>query len=892
MTHVHIHNQVHGYRQGHQLLSASVALDVRDQDVVDRLSDLAGQLRPGELFDPYLTAYPLPSEEYYVLARTYQDLASARSGCVRTKSVLIPMAAWDEIESLDGVLGELVCPDPNIHAVEREILAVKSEAPERVADGRMPQLVDAVFLNRRPVVFFDCAESEAIAIRLFLALWPAARRRFSLCTFALGPRSLENRFFDLVFAPLSAKSRFAGFNHRRLGATEPLAYGRDDNDYSWAEPAALHIFQSDDPSLARLDPLRLLSLEEHGDRTSLRVVSLWNELASRANGNPTAVLGMLDILRSRKAKHLDASWPDLEATVLRAIGAAETRLPVEAAWEFLFTLEAKIAVGWVSPIVQERMEAGAGRLAGRDIRAAFAALAEDPRRRIASMHVVKGLAEEAAVSPEFTHFVQDVATLPSFAVAQLMASSPRFVRRVVEGVNVDQGQWIDVFLGAFDASDEGVRPGIRRVALSVVEDHVVERTVPRVLEDVTGGELTELARQVIDRRPSALSALNSALWDAARTTGCEAMVRDAVMESSEEAKAEQFVLPTLVLSKPDVEWLVNRTADERRAHRLLRALVGTAGDEAIKALPRSTAVDVLALLGTDVEAGKHEITKVLALDLSRDEAAFDLGVRTLSVLRREEARIELGDWLVQAGLSAARVDDERVGEVLAEFGPRLAALDLVETATSNRASATRVGANLVALNASRPDVRNSALGKVEQLSKRLVGRPRDDFGRKAYTAWASIIRDSVRVTGTDVQLRVAKSVLRFALRSAKMAVSALIVETFPIVYKSLPKAGKDRKGGGSASVFSPRYLWWMGLDERANSRKRAIIELVRAFMNSSWPPADLIVTALQAGVAKKVVRQVREQARGMRYIEDVRDDANRLRKGTDTRVMKCLEVGR
>ena len=155
-----------------------------------------------------------------------------------------------------------------------------------------------------------------------------------------------------------------------------------------------------------------------------------------------------------------------------------------------------------------------------------------------------------------------------------------------------------------------------------------------------------------------------------------------------------------------------------------------------------------------------------------------------------------------------------------------------------------------------------------------------------------MIRDSVRETGTDVQLRVARSVFRFALRLATMDVSALIVETFPIAYESLPKAGKYRKREGLGSLFPPRYLWWMGLDEWEDSRKRAINELVRAFMNSTWPPADLIVTALKAGAEKKVVRQILERARGMRYIDDIRRDAHRLRQSTRTRVLKCLEVGR
>ena len=902
MRQVRIQKQVHGYRRGHQLLAASVTLRDRDQDAVDRLSDLAGPLRPGELFDPYLTAYPVPSEEYYVLARTCQDLAAGRSGCVLTSSVLLPMAGWERIEGLGGVLAELVCPDRNGVAVEREVPAAKLEPPETVTDERMPELVDAVFVDRRPVVFFDCGPSEAIAVRLMLALWPAARRQFSLCTFALGPRTLDGRlsgprtldgrFFDLVFAPMSARSRFVGSCYRRVGGSERWAYGRDDLEYGWAGAAASRIFQSDEPGLVGWDPAGLLGSEEGGDRASLRVVSLWNELATRATENPTAVLGMLDILRSRKAKGQDGSWGDVEATVLQAIGAAAAGLPVEEGWEFLFALEGKIAGRWASRVVEKRIEAGAFELAGRDAREALAALEADPSRRLALMRVAKGLADGAAEFPDFAHLVQHVGRLPSFAVAQLMAASAGFATRVVEGMNGDdEGHWTEVFWGAFDVADEVGRRAMRRAVLRVVaDDPVVERTVPRMLTGVMREEVAELARRAIQRPVPASPALNRALWDAARLTGGQAIVRDAVMESTEGAEAEQFVLPTLVLKDLDIEWLAGRTGDERRGNRLLRGLLGRVRDEDVRALSRNAAREVLALLGTDVEACKREVVRILALDVSRDDIAFDVGFQTLSVVGYEEGRNGLGEWLVRAGLSDARPDDDRVGGVLAEFGPRLPALDVVEAATASTAGAARVRANLVALNASPPDVRNRALGEVERLSEKLVGRRPEDLGGEGYSAWAAMIRDCRQGSGTEVQARVARLVLRFALRLEKVAVSALIMETFPIVYRSLPKAGKYGRIGGWGSLFYPHYLWRMGLDEREDSRKRAIKELVRAFMNSTWAPADLIVAALKAGVGKKVVRQVRERNQGVRYIDDIGRDAQRLRKDARAPVLKCLEM--
>lgn len=55
-------------------------------------------------FSPYLTLYPLPSEMYYVVARTWQDLEAPRAGCVRTRSVLIPMSEWQEAQNLASIV--------------------------------------------------------------------------------------------------------------------------------------------------------------------------------------------------------------------------------------------------------------------------------------------------------------------------------------------------------------------------------------------------------------------------------------------------------------------------------------------------------------------------------------------------------------------------------------------------------------------------------------------------------------------------------------------------------------------------------------------------------------------------------------------------------------------
>lgn len=196
--------QLHGYRQGHQLLSASVKLPKPDQDLVDRLSDVAGPLRPGDRFEPYLTCYPLPSGAHYVLARTWQDFEAPRAGCVRTRSLIVPMREWLVGVDIMGLVETLARDGPSAPA--ERVHANRSPRPlPQVESAQGLELVEALFLeDRKPIVVFDATDPDGIILRLLAAFWPSFRRTFAASSFALSPRSLVGRSFDLVFAPKDA----------------------------------------------------------------------------------------------------------------------------------------------------------------------------------------------------------------------------------------------------------------------------------------------------------------------------------------------------------------------------------------------------------------------------------------------------------------------------------------------------------------------------------------------------------------------------------------------------------------------------------------------------------------------------------------------------------------
>ena len=146
-----IEQQLHGYQHGHELLSGTIRLPARDQDLIDRLSDVAGPLAPGERFAPYLTGYPLPSESHYVLARTWHDREAPRAGCVRTRSLIIPMTQWmSEVDpaTLAAVANE-VGPTVPCKRLSVDASAIRPLPP---VDGPGMELLEAIFLEDSPAV--------------------------------------------------------------------------------------------------------------------------------------------------------------------------------------------------------------------------------------------------------------------------------------------------------------------------------------------------------------------------------------------------------------------------------------------------------------------------------------------------------------------------------------------------------------------------------------------------------------------------------------------------------------------------------------------------------------------------------------------------------------------
>ena len=882
MTQITLHQQFHGYRKGHQLLSASLALDPHDQDAVDRLSDVTGRLRPGELFNPYLSAYPLPSGSHYVIARTVQDLKAPRAGCVRTRSVFMPMDSWIELRNLESVFALLVPVQETEEARPRKAPPAGDAPPKHVSDGRMAELVHSLFFTEVcPIVVFDAAEADLIATRLLLALPPGLRRSFSLCTLAFGPRNLDERNFDLLFAPTSVQSRFARESFCRIGSRGSMS---SEKLHRLAAPTAWRIFQSDEPRLAAPELLGLMDEDELSDRSAVRIILRWDELASRAQTTPTAVLGLLDILNSRGGLG-SRGWDRLSPMVDAAVDLAKSGSSARESWDFLFALAAKVE--WESaPVGLARKIEDSARSLGRDEPViALGALTDLETEVLEAMFVLKGGGDGVAESSTFESLPDYLSGLEPDQLLRLVAASDRLAEALVAAMKVAPNRWLTTVAHLLEGEDTRDRRQVRRRLVSLVDDAIVSMAVPAMLVDVSGTELAELAVEVGGSGRFRSEAFNTVLAEAARDSGSLDEVREAVASRVKGADRDAFLLECVEFIGSDVEWLLS-LSDGVLAGRLLTALLVDAEEAGIHSVlsKRARARRVVSALQEALPLSAPQIARVLTLSLLAGSTGLDIGFEVVSMLPPEK-RLSLESWLLREAFAASPLGDNRLGTALAEFQGGLTAEELVEAATAGSIGRRRVSENLVALNGAPPRVRDGVVEVVDLLSRNLVQRPWEKLQESAYSSWARMLADS-GPRDSESRVRASITAFVFALRHVTYPLSPLVVASFPVLYSNPPRLKELR--GVVRDFFGFSSYSWPGSKKTKVTRRELIDAMVDAFVLSSWPPVDLMLAALEADVGERVVKRLRRRFSGRRYLERIANDANRLDDEIRGRVLACV----
>lgn len=209
---MNLHQVIHGYRDGHRLLSSSLRLDADAARAMLLLSDMSGpSMHPG--FEEYLTGYPLPGTNLYVFAKTWYASEMKRPGCVWTHSLLIPR---DKISDVSMTCLIDVFKRPQVRCLEKSaeepISFELNSSPKqsfRIENSLSAAvLVSGILGQPRPVVVAvdTVAQVQPEFILIWDALWTTAKAQLTFCTGALTLRTVATRLMDFQAVPRAIPS--------------------------------------------------------------------------------------------------------------------------------------------------------------------------------------------------------------------------------------------------------------------------------------------------------------------------------------------------------------------------------------------------------------------------------------------------------------------------------------------------------------------------------------------------------------------------------------------------------------------------------------------------------------------------------------------------------------
>ena len=201
-----IHQALHGYSEGHRMISSSIQLTKSSERELSILTDLSGSTG-GEPFETYLTGYPLPNTNIYAFSCTWPAPEMPRPGCVWTHTLLVDRDNLTAvgIENLHQLFRRPQDPDERTTysepIVPRRLL---SPTPTLPPHSHLATILGALYAEKaKPAAFVIDSphEIEGDLLMVWSQQWPSLASSFKFCTGAINPRRINGKSFDLQFIP-------------------------------------------------------------------------------------------------------------------------------------------------------------------------------------------------------------------------------------------------------------------------------------------------------------------------------------------------------------------------------------------------------------------------------------------------------------------------------------------------------------------------------------------------------------------------------------------------------------------------------------------------------------------------------------------------------------------
>lgn len=862
-----IDQQLHGYRNGHELLSGTIRLPARDQDLIDRLSDIAGPLTPGEKFAPYLTCYPLPSGTHYVIARTWQDLSAPRAGCVRTRSLIVTMSDW--IGLADPAALAQAATEAGPSNPGRQLMVEPSmSAPLPPVDGPGVELLEALFLEDSvPVAVFGAPSPELLAIRFLTAIWPSMRRHFTVSTFCNSPRSISKKSFDLVFAPVAARSRFSDWKGRRIDGTRSTS-----SRHPWSAQIENEVLRTPRPSLLGLDVFGEMAGDNQGSREALRLSLLWNDLASKIDAEPHAALGLLDIANTRPTRRAELV-ERLAPALASAAKEAASRMPPAEAWRFLQVLIGKLGhTRWQLSLARS-VRFSTAALAGRaplDAVEAIPRLLEENGGDFLIVGLASGL---ASAKPFYPVSVALGSLTPSELLRVTLGAQELSATVFREDTNLYASLAKAIEHAPYDERTEAFRrfmPHISQSRHAPVLKALILNAPAEVIEIVTN--------QVAANTAFDQSDLNDVLVLAARHAGTIQALREMVASAPRSDLAFSMLRQLLSPTSADVDWILGAlpVSDPRQSILLLDVLKVASDDQLRSVIAREGMLehimqtlgdtppnnDLLARIADTVHLPIDQILPLIMriLPTASNKCSGPLAARTLSQLIDRPIKLDR---------------DIVITTLLNHSGRAVDAIRVVRAGLATNVPSDLASSNLIHFDSAPTETRSAFLQIPQTIADAIMTRHVLDLSYQAAEAAGRLLWDSAKINNRGY-VRASASLLHFLMHQRGAAASPIVAAVFPSVYRELQQ---DNIPDFLSLVFI--FMDW----DRCKIARR---DLANALVSSQWRPRDIAIAAARAGDLDRILRTIAKRPRGQAAVASIENDIKSIAEPWRSQVQKAI----
>jgi hypothetical protein len=884
---------LHGYRSGHSQLAASIRLPPRDSELVTRLSDLSGSLSSGLKLDSYLTAYPLPSRTYFALARTWPDPEAPRAGCVLTHTILIPLDEWARIKHVRRFDKMFRNPrrDPN-YKYDKPV-DPSSQLSHATESASLTDLTGArTFVSRyfgksvRPIVWFGIERPEDHLWSLLEHLWPNLRRMFASCTFSLQQRTLEDRPFDLLFAPSSVYSRFTKLSGEHI--IEPLLerHRPEQSSEEWCDYWAQAMFSNEVGYPAGEDELEVWA-ELSDEPSAIRKLSLVHELRLRSSQSPTAGVGAIDVVESL-ARNPETALPLKREVLSDAINAAINSPSTEDAITTLGLIDDRLGREAFRPVSEKfraQVSAAARRLTMLEPDIAIAASGtrlNDPVRdgdRSAFVNgVFSGLISLAETDPDQLTILKDHPELTNNLFEVMPSFAPVFLRVGGNEASRTVADWL------LKSSDHESIRTTRRAIISTISKSSQEHLLYALLRDLpkpdiretlgtlyerTNGFQGQAIRNVVADRLSSVNPQEVRAWASKINDWTDGLAQvvsttypqtkyglELLLDSQEfsgEQKAE-ILVPMLrdQLSGGASYWLKDLVATDIR---IIETLISWPQNSS-KAR-EATLSKLLSEVSNIPIAQSSELLKAVMSFEERPvfDQLFDCAIRSA-------IRMYIGDSQNRPYLQSLM--ELHSAEKWFQRVPNSELAPLIYQESHQKPQSAARGWQWLASAPSIVYRRKPTL--LLDLCDALLACVRQFMPGTVPSCMVHILKRS-RSEDDDIGVHqeLSGKLLKFSLDNTRFPLSSVVAEAFSDVYALMVQT--SRRPSLFLSFLST-YEWDKGKELRAT--------LVDTFWGSDWPPGDLAIAASRADILPKVFKRLHRRSSGDAYLTKMlRDLENR-----------------